>query len=85
MTNRERCAAVERPPDKLSGTWVFRGTRVPVFAPYENLRDGATIRQLWEWFPGVEGWKVGAVIERTAYTSWASHTCRHRAYVGPLQ
>ena len=32
MTNWETCPAVERRPEKLSGAWVFQGTRVPVSA-----------------------------------------------------
>ena len=54
MKNWETLEAVERHPDKVSGTWVFRGTRVPVVALFENLRDGATIEQFLEWFPGVQ-------------------------------
>ena len=48
------CDAVESRPDKLSGTWVFRGTRVPVEALFENLLGGATLRDFTEWFQGVE-------------------------------
>jgi len=33
-----RCPAVERIPGKVSGAWVFRGTRVPVSAIFENLK-----------------------------------------------
>ena len=33
-----QCAAVERIPGKVSGTWLFRGTRVPVSAIFENLK-----------------------------------------------
>lgn len=44
---------LERSPDKVSGAWVFRGTRVPVSAFFENLKDGASIDQFLEWFPGV--------------------------------
>ena len=54
--------AVERHPDTLSGAWVFRGTRVPVAALFENLRDGATIDQFLEWFPGVSRDQVEAVL-----------------------
>lgn len=54
--------AVERNPDKVSGSWVFRGTRVPVAALFENLRDGATIEQFLEWFPGVTRAQVEAVL-----------------------
>ena len=56
-------AAVESLPDKLSGAWVFRGTRIPVAALFENLRDGATVDQFLEWFPGVERTAVEAVLD----------------------
>jgi len=55
--------AVECQPDKVSGAWVFRGTRVPVSALFENLRDGATVDEFLEWFPGVKRFQVMAVIE----------------------
>ena len=45
------CPAVERDPAKLSGAWVFRGTRVPVNALFENLEGGATVEQFLDWFP----------------------------------
>jgi uncharacterized protein (DUF433 family) len=45
--------AVERDPERVSGAWVFRGTRVPVAALFENLQDGALPEQFVEWFPGV--------------------------------
>lgn len=53
MSDWSSCIAVERSSDKVSGTWVFRGTRVPVKALFENLEDGATVDQFLEWFPGV--------------------------------
>ena len=62
MTNWEQCPAVERHRDKLRGAWVFVGTRVPVSALFDNLRDGASIEQFLEWFPGVDRWKVHAVL-----------------------
>ena len=34
-----KCPAVESIPGKVSGAWVFRGTRVPVSAIFENLKD----------------------------------------------
>ena len=85
MTNWEGCAAVDRHPDKLSGAWVFHGTRVPVSALLENLRDGATIEQFLEWFPGVEGWKAAAVLERSVCTAGTGRTCRHMASDGRLR
>lgn len=54
--------AVEIHPDRVSGAWVFRGTRVPVAALFENLRDGATVDQFLEWFPGVNRTDVEAVL-----------------------
>ncbi|MXW34772.1 MAG: DUF433 domain-containing protein [Chloroflexi bacterium] len=36
MTNWETCPAIERDPGKLSGRWVFRGTRVPVRRLYPS-------------------------------------------------
>ena len=62
MTNWEQCPAAERHPDTLSGAWVFKGTRVPVSALFENLEDGATVQQFLQWFPGVDRWKVEAVL-----------------------
>jgi uncharacterized protein (DUF433 family) len=46
------CQAVERNPQKFSGVWVFRGTRVPVGALFENLEGGATVDEFLKWFPG---------------------------------
>ena len=63
MTNWETCPAVERRPEKLSGTWVFQGTRVPVSVLFENLKEGASTEQFLDWFPGVEEWQVKAVLE----------------------
>ena len=54
MGNWETCAALERSPDRVSGAWVFRGTRVPVAALFENLKDGASVEDFLAWFPGVE-------------------------------
>ncbi len=63
MTNWETCPAIERDPGKLGGAWVFRGTRVPVSALFENLKDGASVEQFLEWFPGVDLAAVEAVLE----------------------
>lgn len=63
MTNWETCPAIERCPGKLGGAWVFRGTRIPVAALFENLKDGASVEQFLEWFPGVDLAAVEAVLE----------------------
>jgi uncharacterized protein (DUF433 family) len=62
VRNWRTCGAVERIPGKVSGAWVFRGTRVPVRALFENLRDGATIEDFLLWFPGVQREQVEAVL-----------------------
>ena len=64
MTVWETCSAVERDPEKMGGVWVFRGTRVPVYALFENLKDGASIGDFLEWFPTVKKSQVEAVLER---------------------
>lgn len=51
MLDWSSCPAVERVPGKVSGAWVFRGTRVPVKALFENLEDGARIDDFLDWFP----------------------------------
>lgn len=35
-----RCPVVETVPAKVSGAWVFKGTRTPVAVVFENLEDG---------------------------------------------
>jgi uncharacterized protein (DUF433 family) len=54
-----QCPAVESVPGKRSGAWVFRGTRTPVSAVFENLED-MTVDQLIEEF-GVTREQVQAV------------------------
>ena len=62
MTDWNSCQAVERRPDRVSGAWLFRGTRVPITALLENLREGATVHQFLEWFPGVTADQVRQVL-----------------------
>lgn len=45
-----KCPAVESVPGKVSGAWVFRGTRLPVATVFENLEDGMTIEEVMEQF-----------------------------------
>ncbi len=63
MTGWQDCQAIERHPEKVSGSWVFSGTRVPVAALFKNLKDGASIDQFLEWFPGVHRWQVESVLD----------------------
>ncbi len=66
MTDWTTCPAVERKAGKVSGAWVFAGTRIPLFALYENLAGGATVEEFVEWFPGVDEVQVRAVLEHEA-------------------
>jgi uncharacterized protein (DUF433 family) len=45
-----QCPVVESVPGRLNGAWVFRDTRLPVSAVFENLEAGATVDQITEWF-----------------------------------
>ena len=63
MLDWNQCSAVESVLGKVSGAWIFRGTRVPVKALFENLEDGATVHQFLEWFPGVTQEQAETVLE----------------------
>jgi uncharacterized protein (DUF433 family) len=63
MLNWANCNAVERVPGKVSGAWLFRDTRVPVKALFENLEGGATVEEFLEWFPGVTRKQIETVLE----------------------
>lgn len=60
-----QCPAVESVPGKVSGAWVFRGTRMPVATVFENLEDGMTIEEVVEQFD-VTPEQVKAVLEFAA-------------------
>jgi uncharacterized protein (DUF433 family) len=62
MLDWNQCPVVERVPGKVSGTWVFKGTRVPVKALFENLEDGARLDDFLAWFPGVQRVQAEAVL-----------------------
>ena len=69
----DRCPDVEQNPGKMSGVWVFKGTRVPVRALFENLEDGASIDDFLEWFPGVTRKQIESVLEH-ASSGLAAHS-----------
>jgi uncharacterized protein (DUF433 family) len=54
---------VERHPDKVSGALVFCGTRVSVATLFENLKDGASIDDFLDWFPGVTRVQVETLLD----------------------
>ncbi len=65
MLDWSECVEVERVTGRVSGAWVFRGTRVPVRALFENLEDGARVEDFLQWFPGVAREQVEAVLRHT--------------------
>ena len=66
MIDWTSCTAVQRDPERVSGAWVFRGTRVPVTALFENLEDDAQLSEFLEWFPGITLEQARAVLEHAA-------------------
>jgi uncharacterized protein (DUF433 family) len=64
-----QCPAVESIPGKRSGAWVFKGTRTPVAAVFENLQDMG-VDELVEEF-GVTCEQVQAVLTFAARSAEA--------------
>ena len=58
-----QCTVVESIPDKVSGAWVLKGTRMPVSAIFENLEAGANVDDIMQWFDGLDRVQVKTVIE----------------------
>jgi len=73
MIDWNSCPSVELSPDRVSGSWVFRGTRVPVVALFENLEDGVTINEFIELFPGVDLAHARSVLVHAAKSAVAVH------------
>jgi len=59
-----QCDAVESIPGKVSGAWVFRGTRTPVSLVFENLQDMSVDELIDEY--GVTREQVQAVLRFAA-------------------
>ena len=66
MIDWSNCPEVESSADRVSGAWVFVGSRVPLAALFENLEDGVSLKELTELFPGVRLAQVRAVLEFAA-------------------
>jgi uncharacterized protein (DUF433 family) len=66
MIDWSSCLAVERDPERVSGAWLFRGTRVPVTALFQNLEDGVQLAEFVELFPGVTLEQARAVLEHAS-------------------
>ena len=72
MIDWSSCPAVERDPERVSGAWVFRGSRVPIAALFENLEDGVPVGQFVELFPGVTLEQARSVLEHAARSALAA-------------
>jgi len=64
--NWKGCEAVESREDKVSGAFVFTGTRIPVAALFENLKAGSTVDEFLEWFPGSHRAQIEEVLNYVA-------------------
>lgn len=60
-----QCPAVESVPGRLSGAWVFRNTRMPVSTVFENLKAGASIEEIMDWYDVARD-QILAVLEFAA-------------------
>ncbi len=60
-----QCPAVESVPDRRSGEWVFKDTRMPVSTVFENLEVGASIEEIIEQYD-VTREQIQAVLEFAA-------------------
>lgn len=52
IINWAACPVLESDPEKLSGAWVFRGTRVPISIVLENLGD-MSVNEIVQEYPTV--------------------------------
>jgi uncharacterized protein (DUF433 family) len=60
-----QCSAVESVPGRLGGAWVFRNSRMPLSAVFENLEAGASIDDIVEQFDLTRE-QINAVLEFAA-------------------
>jgi uncharacterized protein (DUF433 family) len=58
-----QCPAVESVPGKVSGAWVFKGTRMPVQTVFANLEAGMSPQEITEVFDGVKLEEIEAVLK----------------------
>jgi uncharacterized protein (DUF433 family) len=54
---------ITRDPEIMSGTPVFKGTRVPIKSLFDYLKAGDTLDYFLESFPSVEREQAEAVLE----------------------
>ena len=66
MMSWQTCTAVSRDTQVVSGDYVFKGTRVPVRALFENIEDGGAVDDFLDWFPGVSRSQVETVYAQSS-------------------
>jgi uncharacterized protein (DUF433 family) len=72
MIDWSSCSAIERDAERVSGAWVFKGSRVPVSALFENLEDGVPVGEFVDLFPGVTLEQARAVLDHAARSALAT-------------
>ena len=69
MTDRDlpRRSVVNRDPEILGGTPVFRGTRVPIQALFDYVEAGDPLERFLDHFPSVSRAQAVAALEEAAF------------------
>lgn len=62
MIDWNQCPEVESVPGKLGGKWVFKNSRLPISVLFGNLADGATVKDVVEWYD-IDEKQLVAVLE----------------------
>ena len=65
-----QCPDVESVPSRVGGAWVFRDTRMPVLAIFENLECGSSIEEIIEQYD-VTREEIQVVLEFAARSLYA--------------
>jgi len=60
--NWAQCPVLESEPEKVSGAWVFRGTRVPVSAILKNLKN-LSVNEVVDEYPSVTREQIQTVLD----------------------
>ena len=76
----DTCPQVETDPERVSGARCLKHTRLPLSTVYEHLADGASIKDIVEWFPGVTQEQIQALLNHDAQTlkeddGWLDESC----------
>lgn len=64
-----KCPVLESIAGKVSGAWVFKGTRVPVWAVMDSLKDLPASR-IAEDYPSITPAQVEQLLDFIAASAW---------------